>query len=92
MAWNASNQANFEDRLHGVSRAMQDVRDEIQRLAEIFVEESVSGSGFFVGDKVTTGEMTNFVTLGSDFMKFFENQAVSTANRVSVLTPFLANR
>lgn len=91
MAWNPSNQASFEARLFGLARALQDVRDEMARLADLYVQEGVAASPDFVGDKVTTTEMQDFITLGSHLTNFFENGTVPTQNRVSVITPFLGN-
>lgn len=91
MAWNASNQASFEARLFGMARALQNVRDELDRLADLYVQESVASDPAFIGDQVTTAEMTAMISMLNELRDFFENGVVAQANRVDVLTPFLSD-
>ena len=90
MAWNASNNNTFYARLKEWAKMYQSIRDEGQRLQDIWSSEAVSGDPAFVDvDGITTTEATDLVTMLEDTRKFTENETVLDGDRVAVLSPFL---
>lgn len=92
MAYNASTNNVFFRRLHLFADHLQGLRDEAQRLNDLWVAEGISADADFTDvDGVTTAEATSLVVLLGDFDKFMTNKVVSTADRVASATPFLTN-
>lgn len=90
MAWNASNNNVFFERLRNWARQYQDIRDEGQRLEDLWTGEAVSSDPAFVDTGIATAtEATSLVTMIGNVEDFTTNQSVSQGDRVPTLTPFL---
>lgn len=90
MAWNASNNNVFFQRLKNWAKQYQDIRDEGQRLDDLWNGEGISGDPAFVdNDGITTAEATALITMLGDVEGFTTNQVVSQGDRIPTLTPFI---
>ena len=93
MAYNPATNTEFFKRLGSLSRTLQGVRDECQRLEDLWNAEAIGSlpqADFIAVEGVTTGEATNMITTCQEIRAFFENGGVTTGDRVPRLTPFLA--
>lgn len=92
MAWNTSNNGVFFERLKNWAKSYQGIRDEGQRLNDLWVAEGVSSSGDFTEvDGITPAEATDLIVMLVAVKDFTENEVVSQGDRVPTLTPFLVD-
>jgi hypothetical protein len=90
MAFDASQNQAFYDRVAAFARSLQGDREEAQQLVDIWNAEGISGDPDFVAvPPHTTGEITDMITVSLALLDFFNNAAVATADRKANLTPFL---
>ena len=90
--WNKPKNTSFFDDLEDWAHSLNDVLEEGRRLRELHANEA-SGDADYVDTKIATvAEADALIGMMADLEKLIENQAVSTADRMEVLTAFLATR
>jgi hypothetical protein len=91
MAFSASKNQLFHERVKNYAVAMQNLREEGERLKDWYFQE-ITGNQFFVNtDTATTTEVVAMVNYIADFEKINSNEAVVADSRRLSLIPFLPN-
>jgi hypothetical protein len=91
MAYSASKNQLFHERVKNYAVAMQNLREEGDRLKDWYFQE-ITGNEFFVNtDTATTAEIGSMVNYITDFEKLNTNEAVAADARRISLIPFLPN-
>jgi len=90
MAFSAAKNERFHERVKNYAVAMQNLREEGDRLKDWYFQE-ISGNQFFVNTEIaTTAEIGSMVNYMTDFEKLNSSEAVlADARRISLI-PFLA--
>lgn len=93
MAFSADKNRVLYERARAFASAMQNLREEAQRLRDIFLQEVKPGgvdSQFFVDtDIATKAELTSIMDYCADFKSLNESVQVIAADRASWLLPFI---
>jgi hypothetical protein len=90
MAYSAAKNIRFHERVKNYAVAMQNLREEGDRLKDWYFQE-ITGSEFFVNtDVATTAEIGSMINYMTDFEKLNTSEAVAADARRISLIPFLA--
>jgi len=91
MAFTTQNMDVFSKRVQNYMLALQNLREEGERLYHIYVNEAQSGDDPEFTDTpiATKQEHIDAMTMMVDVKKFVENQDVITTDRQQWITPFI---
>jgi len=91
MAFSPNKNQVFHSRVKNYAVAMQNLREEGDRLKNWYFQE-ITGNEFFVNtDTATTAEIGSMINYMTDFEKLNSSEAVAADSRRISLIPFLAN-
>ena len=91
MAFDRKANSLFFERLGEWARSLQGDLEEGERLIDVFFKQDLTNSGSFLGvGGMTKQEAINMITLAQELVKFYKNQVVTTGDRLSNITAFLA--
>lgn len=91
MAFSAAKNAVFHERVKNYAVAMQNLREEGERLKDWYFQE-ISGNADFVDTpQSTTSEVVAMINYMTDFEKLNSSEAVSADARRISLIPFISN-
>lgn len=90
MAYSANKHDVFSGRMKNWFNSLQNLRDELGRLDEIYTHEAASGDddAFTDTDIATKAEHVAGIVFMRALVDFVENGVVSQADRTSNITPF----
>ena len=92
MAFSPSKNQLFHERVKNYAVAMQNLREEGQRLKDWYFQE-ISGDADFVDTgQSTAAEVTTMINYMTDFEKLNMNEAVTADARRISLIPFLSDQ
>lgn len=90
MAYSAEKHSVFSGRMKNWFNSFQNLRDELSRLDEIYLNETVSGAdvAFIDTDNATKQEHIDGISLMRDLVDFVEGGAVTTLDRRPNISAF----
>ena len=91
MAFSANKNQIFSERVRNYAVAMQNLREEGERLKDWYFQEVTGNEHFINTDTATTAEIISMINYKTDFEKLNTNEAVTADSRRLNLIPFLAN-
>ena len=91
MAFSPNKNAVFHERVKNYAVAMQNLREEGERLKDWYFQEITGSADFVSTPESTTAEVISMVNYMTDFEKLNANEAVTADARRISLIPFLSN-
>ena len=91
MAYSANKNQLFHERVKNYAVAMQNLREEGDRLKDWYFQEVTGNAAFINTDTATTTEIVAIINYATDFEKLNANEAVTADSRRLSLIPFLPN-
>lgn len=91
MAYSAAKNQLFHERVKNYASAMQNLREEGDRLKDWYFQEVTGHADFVNTDTATTTEIVAMINYMTDFEKLNANEAVTADARRLSLIPFLPN-
>lgn len=92
MAWSAQKNEIFFKRCQNWAAAVVNLLEERDRLIDLYTNEANGDAAFVDTDIATTAEVVALAGVMNAMNAMVNNATVSTADRMPLLTPFLADQ
>lgn len=92
MAWSEQKNQIFAQRCQNWAAAVVNLLEERDRLIDLYINEAAGDAAFVDTEIATTAEIVALAGVMNALDAMVNNAAVTTADRVPLLTPFLADQ